>query len=394
MLTMKENIALYGGTKVRNKKDKQQFTIGRQEKKAVMKIFETGVLSCFRGGTYVREFEKEFARFHDCEYGLATTSGTTALHTAVAALNLKPEDEVIVPALTFVSTASVVLQENAKVVFADIDETYNMDPENVERKITKNTKAIIPVHLFGHPANMPRLKEIASKYSLSIIEDCAQAHGATINGQKVGSFGDYGCFSFFQTKNMTCGEGGMVIANNKERYSKAKLKREHGSPEIPGGTWYNYQELGFNYNMTEIQAAIGLAQLKRLPGFNQKRVAHAKLYQKLLKGTPVTTPTTRKGYENVFHNFPILLPEKLGGKRDLIVDAIKAEGVWVDVCYPTPLYKTQLFINRGIQGNCPKTESFTSRVITAFTDPLVSTDYIEDTCKAIIKCVNYFINEE
>lgn len=391
---MKENIALYGGAKVRNKQGKQRFTIGRQEKKAVMKIFETGVLSCFRGGMYVREFEKEFADFCDCEFGLATTSGTTALHTAVAALNLKPEDEVIVPALTFVSTASIVLQENAKVVFADIDETYNIDPEDVERKITKNTKVIIAVHLFGNPANMPRLQEIAKKYSLFLIEDCAQAHGATINRQKVGSLGDFGCFSFFQTKNMTCGEGGMVTTNNKEMYTKARLKREHGSPEIPGGTWYNYQELGFNYNMTEIQAAIGLTQLKRLPGFNEKRIAHARLYQKLLKGAPVTTPMAHKGYESVFHNFPILLPEKLIGKRDLIVDAVRAEGVWIDVCYPIPLYKTQLFIKRGIKGHCSKTESFTSRVINASTDPLVSTDYIEDTCKAIIKCVNYFLNEE
>jgi len=391
---MKEKIALFGGTRVRNKQDKQRFTIGWQEKKAVMKIFETSVLSCFRGGMYVRKFEKEFANFCDCKFGLATTSGTTALHTALAALNLKPEDEVIVPALTFVSTASIVLQENAKVVFADIDETYNIDPKDIEKKITKNTKVIIAVHLFGHPANMPRLQEIANKHSLFLIEDCSQAHGATVNGQKVGSLGDFGCFSFFQTKNMTCGEGGMVTTNNKEMYIKAKLKREHGSSEIPGGTWYNYQELGFNYNMTEIQGAIGLTQLKRLPGFNKKRFAHAKLYQRLLKGTPVTTPITHKGFRSAFHNLPILLPEKLIRKRDLIVDAIKAEGVWVDVCYPIPLYKTQLFIKRGIKGRCPKTESFTSRVITAFTDPLLSIDYIEDTCKAIIKCVNYFLNEE
>jgi perosamine synthetase len=387
-----QDLAINGGSPVRTIKDKRQYTIGEEEKAMVMKVMENGILSAFRGGEFVREFENKFSDFCGCKYGIATTSGTTALHTAVSALGLKPGDEVIVPAYTFVSTASVVIQENATPVFADIDESFNLDMADVKRKITPKTKAVIVVHLFGNPANMEELMKVARDKSLVVIEDCAQAHGAILNNKKAGSFGDFGCFSFFQTKNMTCGEGGMVITNDSVLYSKAKRKREHGSLDIPGGSWYNYEELGYNYNMTEMQAAVGLAQLDKLPRFNEKRIENGKRYRKLLADTNLLF--IKDNGVNVYHNFPILIPAELSPKRDEIVSAIRAEGVWVDVCYPKALYQTNLFINMGIKGDCPMTENVASRMITAFTDPLVSKDYIEDTCKAIKKCISYFLKND
>lgn len=388
---MSQNLAIYGGTKIRDAIDPRVSPIGLRERKAVNSVLDSGLLSAFRGGPRVLEFEEKFAHYCGCRYAMTTTSGTTALHAALSACELNPGDEVVVPALTFVSTASVVLQENATPVFADIDDTYCMDPEDLERKITKKTKAIIVVHLYGHPANMPAILAIARKHKLRVIEDCAQAHGASIHDLKVGAFGDFGCFSFFQTKNMTCGEGGMVTTNNERLYEKCRLRREHGSPRTAGNSWYNYEVLGFNYNMTEIQAAIGIVQLSRLPQLNRKRVANAQHYRRLLSSLPLSLPPVHAGYSNVYHNFPVLLPGALAAKRDLIVEAIRAEGVWADVCYPLPLYRTELFARRGISGDCPRSETFASSIITLFTDPQIQPDYLRDTCLALHKCISYFL---
>lgn len=390
---MENKIALYGGSPVRSKKDKQEFFIGTQEKKAAIAVIRSGILSSFRGGKYVKTFEQNFSSFCGCKFGVATTSGTTALHTAISSIGLNRNDEVLVPAFTFVSSASVILQEGAKPVFVDIDHSFCIDIDDLERKITPKSKAIIVVHLFGNPVDMKGIMEIAKKYSLKVIEDCAQAHGASINGKMVGSFGDFGCFSFFQTKNMTCGEGGMVVTNNEELYKKAKLKREHGSLQKEDGSWYNYEELGYNYNMTEIQGAIGIEQLKKLPTLNRKRQKNANLYKKLLTNLNLEFMKEREGSEVVFHNFPVLLPKSLVEKRGLFVDALKTEGVWADICYPKPLYSTNLFVNLGIKGECPIIEDVSSRIINLPTDPKITKDYVIDTCKAIKKCLNYFSNE-
>src|SRR3989344_4773171 len=235
-----ERLAIDGGRPVRDGPWKVGFPIGQEEKDEVIKVLDDGWISRFRGGERVRQFERNFADYCGVSYGIATTSGTTALHTAISALGIGPGEEVIVPALTFVSTASIVLQQNAVPIFADIKrETFCMSPEDLERKITERTKAVIPVHLFGHPADMGKILEIAKRNNLYVIEDAAQAHGASINGKKVGSFGNFGCFSFFQTKNMTCGEGGMVLTDDNKLYREARLSREHGSPESDKG-WYFY----------------------------------------------------------------------------------------------------------------------------------------------------------
>jgi len=387
----KNNLAKFGGTPVRNKPWVWNNLVGEDESRAVEEVIMTGQLSVFRGGPKVKAFENAFANYSGAIYGVATTSGTTALHTAVAALDLKPDDEVLIPSLTFISTASVILQERAKPIFVDIDPTtYCMSPADLEAKISENSRAIIPVHIFGHPADMDSIIRIADNYGLSVIADAAQAHGAKINDIPIGKYGLASCYSFFQTKNMTTGEGGMVITNDINFKQKLQLKREHGSPENPI-TWYVYTELGFNYAMTEMQAAIGLVQLRKLDRFNQARRKNATTYIKAFSGTKLILPHVKDDITHVFHNFPVLLPE--AHIRDEFVEAVRMEGVPIDICYPLPLHKTPLFEKHLPTPYCPVAESITSRIFTLFTDPTLSESDVGDICKAVLKVSEYYLGE-
>jgi len=368
-------------------------SVGQDESNAVKNMIdETGIMSAFRGGPSVREFESRFAEYVGTKYAIATTSGTTALHASVAALDLKPGDEVLVPALTFVSTASVVLQENATVVFVDVGEDYCMDPKDLEAKITPHAKAIIPVHLYGQPADMTSIMNIAKKHDLVVIEDACQSHGAQLGEKKTGSLGDIGCFSFFQTKNMTTGEGGMITTSDDTLYEKLRLMREHGSPSN-SSTWYNYATLGFNYNMTEMQGAVGIVQLRKLDSMNAGRIKNARYYDEYLSGLNLTLPLEKKGVTHVRHNYPVLLPKEMAAKRDFFVEALRAEGVPVDVAYPKAMYDTQLFIDRGITGECPHVEDITSRLFTLFTDLSINEDTIKTTRLAIEKVLTFLESE-
>jgi dTDP-4-amino-4,6-dideoxygalactose transaminase len=386
-------LAIHGGTPVTTMGD-LTFNIGEEESNAVKKLIDsTGILSSFRGGKTVHEFEEAFALYVGAKYAIATTSGTTALHTSVAALGLAPDDEVLVPAMTFVSTASVVVQEGASVVFVDVDDTYCMDPVDLESKITSHTKAIIPVHLYGQPAKMDEINDIAKKHGLIVIEDACQSHGALYNSKKTGSLGDIGCFSFYQTKNMTCGEGGMITTSDEGLYKKLRLRREHGSPS-DSSTWYNYTVLGYNYNMTEMQAAVGLVQLRKLDAMNQGRVAIAALYDEHLKGLELTLPKARDEIVHVRHNYPVLLPARFTSERDFFVSALRAEGIPVDVAYPKALYDTELFINLGISGDCPKVEEYVYRLVTLFTDGSITEQSVIHTATAIKKILAYLEREK
>lgn len=385
----KDKLAMYGGDPVRNRAWSTGTTIGQEEINEVTEVMRTGNISCFRGGKKVKEFEKRFSEHIQTEYGVATTSGTTALHTALSALDIQREDEVMVPAFTFVSTASVVLQEGGIPIFADIDpKTFCISPEDVENKITPKTKAIIPVHIFGHPAEMGEIMDLSEEYGIYVIEDCAQAHGATYEGNKVGSIGHMGCFSFFQTKNMTTGEGGMITTNEKELYRRLRLKREHGSPENEE-TWYIYDELGFNYNMTEIQAAIGSVQLSKLDRMNQKRRENAHFYSDKLSDTGLILPEENGDIEHVYHIFTMLLPEEYSDRRDWFVEAVRSENVPIDTCYPDVLYNAKLFRDRGYEGNCPVSENVSKRVINIYTDPSIDEELREDMADAVIKVSRY-----
>ena len=396
---MTPKLAIHGGKPTRTRKFEILPLIGREEKRAVEKVLDSRLLSNRGGGPYTRKFEEAFAKFHGVKFGVAVTSGTTALHLALSTIDVGPGDEVIVPAFTFISTASVVLQQNAIPVFADIDPiTYCIDPANVEDKITEKTKAIIPVHLAGHPAEIKQIMEIARDHNLVVVEDCAQAHSARYKGKLVGTWGDIGCFSFYQTKNITAGEGGIVITDNEELANSLRLKKEHGSP-----SWYKYETLGYNYQMTELQAVILLVQLKKLEYFNKKRKINAKLYKENLEELDVILPQVKPNCDHVFHIFEVLLPKQFPKGRERFVKAVKAENVPITVCYPTVLYKSDLFVRKkvykfGCPFNCPYysrnidyslsapvAEDISSRVFTLMTDPSLDAEIIKDTSDAIAK---------
>lgn len=291
-------LAINGGNAVYPDGLKRGKVFGEEEREIVWEVMGSGVVSRAGCGERVQQFEQAFAAYHDISFAIATTSGTTALHAAVDALGIGPGDEVIVPDLTFISTASVVLQVGAKVVFCDIDSsTFNISSEDLRRKITAKTKAVIAVHMYGTPADMENVTAIAREYNLFLIEDCAQAHGAAINGKFVGTFGDLGCFSFYQTKNMSCGEGGMVITSDEILAKKCRSLTRHG---LIGDNLadYDYDKLGYNYAMTELQAAIGLVQLKKLERLNKSRCQNSVSYRRQLEGLGLRFQLDCNGHVN------------------------------------------------------------------------------------------------
>ncbi|MBN2420735.1 DegT/DnrJ/EryC1/StrS family aminotransferase, partial [Candidatus Woesearchaeota archaeon] len=276
--------------------------IGDEEKKAVMAVLDSGMLA---QGPKVKELEEKFAKLCGVKYALAVSSGTAALHAALYAAGIKEGDEVITTPFTFVATANPVLMQGAKLVFADIEpETFNIDPKEVEKKITSKTKAIIAVDLFGHPADYDELNKIAQKHNLTIIGDCCQSVNSELNGKKAGSLAKVSAFSLYATKNIMCGEGGILTTDDEEIYERAKLFRHHGQSDK---TRYQYHDLGYNYRMTDIQAAIALAQLEKLEDFTNKRIKNAELLNEGLKNIGgIKIPAKREGAKHVYHQYSVL----------------------------------------------------------------------------------------
>ena len=258
-------LALLGGKPIRTRPFPAYPVIGEEEKRAVMEVLDSGQLSTFSasrqgflGGRKIQAFEAAFAEYHGIRHAIAVNSATSGLHAAVAACEVGPGDEVIVPPYTFTATATAVLHHNAIPVFVDVDPvTFCMDPAQLEKAITPRTKAVIPVHLLGHPADMDAILAIARRHHLKVIEDCAQAPGARYKGRLVGTMGDCGVFSFQETKNMVTGEGGMVITNDPDLAERARMIRNHGEAVIAGEPRkYLTSTIGWNYRMTEVEAAI------------------------------------------------------------------------------------------------------------------------------------------
>ena len=314
----------------------------REELKNVTDCINTGWISST--GKYVKIFESKFSNFCDAKYGVATCNGTTALHLALKALNIGPGDEVIVPTLTFIATANVVTYTGAKAVFVDSEPaTWNIDADKIEAAITKKTKAIIPVHLYGHPAEMDKILKIAKKYKLHIIEDAAEAHGAELNGKKVGSIGDIGCFSFFGNKIITTGEGGMIVTNNKNVSDKSYVLRDHGM--LPSRKyWHPY--IGFNYRITNLQAAVGVAQLGKIHKLIQIKRKIAGFYDKHLKGIEgIKLPVELPGYKHVYWMYTILVEKSYNLPRNGLGKLLKKNSIDSrPMFYPIhimPPYKTK-----------------------------------------------------
>jgi len=299
--------------------------IGEEEKALVLEGLASGWISSI--GKYIKEFEENFAEYCQVKYGITTSNGTTALHLAVIAADIGPGDEVIIPSLTFVATANAVKYVGGKPIFVDSEmDTWNIDPEKVKEKITRRTKAIIPVHLYGHPVNMEIILSIARKYGIKIIEDAAESHGAEYRGRKVGGLGDMACFSFFGNKIITTGEGGMIVTNNKSLAEKIRMLRDHGMSKRRK---YYYPKIGFNYRMTNLQAALGVAQLRKIDFILQRKKEIAFSYNKHLRFLvpDVILPPEKSWAKNVFWMYSLTLNNKKGIKRDVLMKRLKEKGI-------------------------------------------------------------------
>ena len=299
--------------------------ISENELKSVIKAVKSGWISS--KGPFVEEFEEKFSSYIGLEYGISASNGTAALHLALAALEIKHGDEVIVPALTFASVANVVIYMGAKPVFVDSHPKYwCIDPSKLEEKITKKTRAIILVHLYGHPCDMDPTMKITKDYNLHVIEDCAEAHGAKYKGRKVGTFGDIACFSFYGNKIITTGEGGMCLTKNEELAKKIRMFRDHG---MDPKKKYWHQVIGFNYRMTNLQAALGVAQLEKIDKFVEKKRKIAKTYNTFLKNVQgVTLHPEMPWAKNVYWLYSILIgAKKYGISRDDLMEKLAQKGI-------------------------------------------------------------------
>jgi len=314
---------------------------------AVVKVLKSGWLA---HGPEVRAFEKEFAEYIGVDYAAAVSNGTVALMLALKALDIGPGDEVLVPDYTFIASATAVLMVGAKPVFVDVDiKTFNIDIDDLQDKITPRTKAIVAVHLFGHPANMKKIIEVVQDKGIIVIEDAAQAHGAEIMGKKVGSFGDVAIFSFYATKNLTTGEGGMIVSNNKSLIEKVKLLRNHGQTAR-----YIHEILGGNYRMTSFQAALGRIQLRKLDKLNEIRRKNAQYLSNSLntiKGVEV--PYEESWAKHVYHIYAVKIWEY---DRDCVRECMVKKGIEVAVHYPVPLHRQPLFRKLGYNECCKKAQ--------------------------------------
>jgi perosamine synthetase len=349
--------------------------IGPEEKQAVMDVLDSGMLA---QGPRTKEFEESFAVMCGTKFAVATSSGTTALHLALLAHGIGEGDEVITSPFTFIASANSVLFTGARPVFVDIDpKTFNLDVTKIEKAITPRTKAILPVHLFGLCCDMDAILAIAEKHHLAIIEDACQSHGAEYRGKRAGAFGT-GAFSLYATKNITTGEGGMVTTSDDAIAEKLRVLRQHGMRRR-----YYHDELGFNFRMTDIQAAIGVVQIKKLDQFNQKRIENAEYLSTNLKG--VETPYCPEGYKHVYHQYTIRMA---AGKRDALLAHLQSCGVGTGVFYPVPVHKQSFYMQEyGYDVHLPCAENAADEVVSLPVHPSLSAQDLE----AIVAAVNGFV---
>jgi perosamine synthetase len=341
--------------------------IDRHDIRAVANVMKTGGLA---QGPQVAKFESLFSEFVDGRSCVAVNSGTSALHLALLSLGIGPGDEVIVPSFTFAATANSVALTGAKPVFVDIDpKTFNLDPNLIEEAITKNTKAIQVVHLYGLPADMNLICALARKHNLLIIEDAAQAHLASIDGQPVGSFGDAAAFSFYPTKNMTSGEGGMIVLKDSNHARICKLLRNQGMEQR-----YQNEAIGFNLRMTDIHAAIGISQLSKVKKWTESRQQNARYLNDNIHG--VMTPIIPSGYSHVFHQYTIRVEKQ----RDLFSERLTELGIGNSVYYPTQVHKLPSF---NLDLELTHTQDATNQVLSLPVHPSLSKRDLKRIAQAV-----------
>lgn len=347
------------------------------EIQSVTNVLKSGILC---QSSKVREFEREFAEYIGVKHAVATSSGTTALHTTLLAHGIKNGDEVITTPFTFIATSNSILFCNAKPVFADVDErTFNINPNLIEEKITDKTKALLIVHLYGQPCDMKPITKICKDNDLVLIEDACQAHGAEYNGRGLGSFGT-GCFSFYPTKNIITGEGGIITTNDAGIAKTSRMLRDHGSSKR-----YHHDILGYNYRMTDLNAAIGIEQLKKLEKLNKKRIANAEFLTKgisRIRGLlpPLIMPNTR----HVFNQYTIRVTGDFPLSREELMQRLEKRGIETRVYYPIPIYKQPFYKELGYGSNLSVSEMLAREVLSLPVHPMLTDKDLE----AIVEALN------
>lgn len=347
--------------------------IGREEKEAVMKVLDSGIIA---SGPKVKEFEKNFAEYCGVKHAVAVSNGTCAIHAALHGCGIKKGDRVITTPFTFIATSNSIIHAGGVPVFADVEgESFNISPEKIEELLKKDIfrkiKAVIPVHLYGQVCQMEKILQIAEKYGVKVIEDAAQAHGAKYNGKKAGSFGDAATFSMYATKNMATGEGGMVTTNDDSVAEKIRVFINHGMPKA-----YYHTEVGYNYRTTDIEAAIGVEQLKKLDGFNAKRKENAHRMFKILASYPyIKCPQEMPGRLHIYHQFTVRIAD---GLRDKFVEHLNAKGIGAKIFYPIPLHKQPVYAESFGKKSYPVAEKLASEVLSLPVHPLLTdADFVE-----------------
>ena len=332
---------------------------------AIQKVLEK---QWFILGEELEKFEKEFSSYVGTKYGIGVNSGSDALFLAIRALGIGKGAEVITVSYTFISTVDAIVRNGAKPVFVDIDpETYTIDISQIEDKITEKTKAIIPVHIYGHPAHMNPITELSEKHELFIIEDVCQAHGAKYKGERLGSIGEVGCFSFYPAKNLGAyGDGGMIVANNEELAEKLKMMRNYGQSKK-----YYHDFVGVSSRLSEIQAAILRVKLKHLDERNERRRKVAQLYDELLEGSGLITPVQKEYAKHVYHLYVIRHTD-----RDGLKEYLKKNEIQTLIHYPIPVHKQKAYTDLGFTAELPETEKICNEILSLPMHPWLKKDEI------------------
>lgn len=357
--------------------------IGEEEIEAVVKVLRSGIVTSALGaGPMVTSFEKNYAKFAGVKHAIAVNTGTAALHMAVVAAGVKAGDEVILPSFTFVATAEAVVMAGGKPVFTDIDpKTYCLSPVAVEKAVTKKTKAILPVDLYGWPADMKPIREIASKHGLAIVEDAAQAHGAMRGGKPAGAFADMACWSLYASKNMTTGEGGVVTTDSDELDEKLRMLRTHGEKAK-----YSSEMLGYNYRMPEIEAAIGLVQLEKLHSFVAARRANATRLSEILgKDKRLKLPVEPQDGLHSWYLYTVRLMRGDEKERNRIVDEMKKKGIGAEVYYVNPVHLMPYYKKSFGAFKLPETEKASKEVFSLPVHPRVAKEQVDEVGKTLLQ---------
>ena len=351
--------------------------IGEEEKQAVVDVMGSGMIAT---GATVTEFENKFAKYIGVEHGIAASSGTTALELALRAVGIGKGDKVLTTPFSFIASTNAIIYVGATPVFADISPVdFNIDPALMEEKLrtTPDIKALLIVHLFGHPCDMDAIMSLVEKYRVILIEDCAQAHGAQYKGKKVGGLGHVSAFSFYPTKNMTTSEGGMVLTKDKDIAEKTRLLVNHGMK-----VRYYHDEIGYNYRMTNIAAAIGLCQLKKLDGFNEKRNQTAKFYSESIRNKNVVVPSVADNCYHCFHQYSILVKN---GKRDALLEHLQKNNVGYGVFYPLSIPEQACYKDFGFDTNLPITNRIKEEILSIPVHPQLRQEEIQKVADIINK---------